>query len=152
MEKLEPILQAHLDESFAMYDELIASLTSDDLRQKLPVPSNVIGAQLWCVVGARESWARAIEKGAWSGFSCSITSPAEMVRTEVMGQALVSSAAAVREASRTVPNDEKRTDLKLHLLVHESQHQGQILRYLLGLRIEVPPSWKARFALGPSAT
>lgn len=147
MERLEQTLEAHLDESFAMYEELIASLTSDDLRQKLPVPSNVLGAQLWCVIGARESWARAIETGSWVGFSCSITSPADMVKPEAMRQALVDSAEAVREASRTAPHDEGRTDLKLRLLVHESQHQGQILRYLLGLKIEVPPSWKKRFAL-----
>lgn len=147
MARLEQILEAHLDESFAMYDELIASLTSDDLRQKLPVPSNVMGAQRWCVIGARESWARAIEKGAWVGFSCSVTSPADVVKPEVMGQALARSAAAVREASKTAPNNEGRTDLKLRLLVHESQHQGQILRYLLGLKIQVPPSWKKRFAL-----
>lgn len=146
MGKLEQILEAHPDESFAMYDELAASLTGDDLRQKLPVPSNVIGAQLWCVIGARESWARAIEKGTWVGFSCSIRA-ADVVKPEVMRQALAGSAAAVREASKTAPNDEGRTDLKLRLLVHESQHQGQILRYLLGLKVEVPPSWKKRFAL-----
>lgn len=147
MARLEQMLEAHLDESFAMYDELIASLTSDDLRRKLPVPSNIMGAQLWCVIGARESWARAIEKGAWIGFSCSITSPADVVRPEVMGPALANSAAAVREASKRAPKDESRTDLKLRLLIHESQHQGQILRYLLGLKVAVPPSWKKRFAL-----
>jgi uncharacterized damage-inducible protein DinB len=147
MAGLELLLEVHLDESFALYDELVASLTGDDLRRKLPVPSNVIGAQLWCVVGARESWARAIESGAWAGFSCSITSPDDVVKPEVMRQALASSAAAVREAGKTAPRDDGRTDLKLRLLVHESQHQGQILRYLLGLKVEVPPSWKKRFAL-----
>ena len=147
MARLGRMLDAHLDESFALFDELVASLTGDDLRRKLPVPSNVIGAQLWCVVGARESWARAIVSGAWAGFSCSITSFDDVVRPEAMRQALASSAAAVREASKTAPQDEGRTDLKLRLLVHEAQHQGQILRYLLGLKVEVPPGWKKRFSL-----
>jgi hypothetical protein len=147
MTNLDPILESHLDESFALYDELIASLTGDDLRRKLPVPSNAIGEQLWCVVGARESWARAIAQGAWAGFSCSITSPADVASPEVMGPALARSAAAVREAGKTAAHDEVRTELKVRLLVHESQHQGQILRYLLGLKIALPPSWKKRFAL-----
>jgi hypothetical protein len=147
LDSLTPILEVHLDESFSLYDELIDSLTGDYLRRKLPVPSNAIGAQLWCVIGARESWARAVEEGAWRGFSCSITRPSDMVKPNVMRQALLSSAAAVRNASRTAPQDEARTNLKLRLLVHESQHQGQLLRYLLGLKLEVPPGWKKRFAL-----
>jgi hypothetical protein len=146
MAETADLLESHLDESFAMYDELIASLSSEQLQQKLPVPSNEIGAQLWCVVGARESYGRAITSGAWSGFSCSLRA-ADVVRPEAVGQSLKSSAGAVRGASRSAPSDDARTDLKLQLLVHESQHQGQLLRYLLGLKIEVPPSWKKRFAL-----
>jgi hypothetical protein len=146
MAELDARLDAQLEESFAMYDELIAGLSSEHLGQKLPVPSNVIGAQLWCVVGARESYGRAVENGAWSGFSCSLRG-ADVVRPEAVAQALKSSADVVRQAIRSAPDDEARTDLKLQLLVHESQHQGQLLRYLLGLKIEVPPSWKKRFAL-----
>ncbi len=147
MDPLTPILETHLDESFSLYQELVASLTGDDLRRKLPVPSNVLGAQLWCVIGARESWARAVEAGAWAGFSCSITHAGDMVNPEVMRQALLSSATAVRTACQAAPQDEARTDLKLRLLIHESQHQGQLLRYLLGLKMEVPSGWKERFAL-----
>ena len=141
------LLEIHLDESFALYDELIAALTGEGLARKLPVPSNTVGAQLWCVVGARESWARAIKAGEWQGFACSITSREELVQPEVMARALAESAAAVREACRAAPDADARTDLKLRLLVHESQHQGQLLRYLLGLGLEVPAGWKGRFAL-----
>jgi hypothetical protein len=49
--------------------------------------------------------------------------------------------------SGLAPQDDVRMELKLKLLEHESQHQGQILRYLLGLRLEVPPGWRRRFAL-----
>lgn len=143
---MRDLVRAQLDEAFAMYDELIAGLSSDDLKKDLPVPSNVIGAQLWCVVGARESYARAIEKGAWSGFACSINA-AGAVDPEVMARGLQSSAAAVNQAIAAAPEGDARGTLMLQLLVHESQHQGQLLRYLLGLKIEVPPSWKKRFAL-----
>ena len=140
-------VEVHLGESFALYDELIGALTGEALARKLPVPSNTVGAQLWCVIGARESWARAIAAGEWQGFSCSLTSGEELVQPEVMARALAESAAAVREACRAAPEDDARADLKLRLLVHESQHQGQLLRYLLGLRLEVPAGWNARFAL-----
>jgi hypothetical protein len=147
MDELDQRLDAQLDESFAMYGELIGSLAGEDLARKLPVPSNIIGAQLWCVVGARESWARAIEKGAWDGFACSITG-SDAVDADVMRKALAASATAVRAATAAAPRDAQRTDLKLRLLVHESQHQGQILRYLLGLKLAIPPMWRERFALG----
>jgi hypothetical protein len=149
MDELTHLIDAHLDESFAMYDELVAGLSGDDLARKLPVPSNIIGSQLWCVVGARESWARAIEKGSWDGFSCSITSRDDVISPDAMRHALASSAMAVRRASSAAPDDPQRTDLKLRLLVHESQHQGQLLRYLLGLKLPVPARWRERFALGP---
>ncbi|MGL5010629.1 MAG: hypothetical protein ACRC6I_12165, partial [Paracoccaceae bacterium] len=34
--------------------------------------SNTIGNQFWCIVGARESYGRAFDAGAWQGFSCSL--------------------------------------------------------------------------------
>jgi len=147
--ELERLLDQHLDESFAMYADLVDALADEDLERKLPVASNVLGAQLWCVVGARESWARAIAAGAWAGFSCSITDRADMVRIRPMCAALATSATDVREALRSAPRDAARTDLALRLLVHETQHQGQILRYLLGLGLAIPPNWRERFALDP---
>jgi uncharacterized damage-inducible protein DinB len=33
------------------------------------------------------------------------------------------------------------------LLEHEVQHHGQLIRYLYGLGIERPESWKQRYAL-----
>jgi uncharacterized damage-inducible protein DinB len=145
MNDLDHLLDRQLEESFAMYDELVAALSSSDLERTLPVPSNTIGSQLWCVVGARESWARAIAKGAWDGFSCSLTSINDL---DAMRPALAGSAAAVQAASAAAGHDAQRTELKLRLLVHESQHQGQLLRYLLGLKLPVPPRWRERFALG----
>jgi hypothetical protein len=141
------LVESHLECSFKMYDDLVASLSCEDLAQRLPVPSNTIGGQLWCVIGARESWARAIEEGGWQGFSCSVSDSADLLKPEVMARALQRSAAAVRDACGAAPQGEARTDLKLQLLVHESQHQGQILRYLLGLKMEIPVSWKEHFGL-----
>jgi hypothetical protein len=144
---VQHLIDARLDAVFGLYDELIASLDGAQLRQSLPVPSNPIGMQLWCVVGARETWARAMETGTWGPFGCSIASFEDTQKPGLIADALSTSASAFREAALTNPEDEARTDLKLGLLEHESQHLGQILRYLLGLGIEPPPGWKKRFAL-----
>jgi hypothetical protein len=103
--------------------------------------------QLWCVVGARETWARAMTTGTWGPFGCSIASFEDTRNPSLVADALAASASAFREAALASPADETRTDFKLALLEHESQHLGQILRYLLGLEIEPPPGWKRRFAL-----
>ena len=144
---MQRLIDARLDAVFRLYDELVASLDGARLRQSLPAPSNPIGMQLWCVVGARETWARAMEKGTWGPFSCSIASFEDAHEPGPVARALATSASAFREAALATVADETRTDFKLGLLEHESQHLGQILRYILGLGIEPPPGWKKRFAL-----
>jgi hypothetical protein len=144
---LQHLIDTRLDAVFGLYDELAASLDDTQLRRSLPVPSNPIGMQLWCVVGARETWARAMSTGTWGPFGCSIASFEDTQNPSLVAGALAASASAFREAALASPADETRTDFKLGLLEHESQHLGQILRYLLGLEIEPPSGWKARFAL-----
>jgi uncharacterized damage-inducible protein DinB len=141
------LVDARLDGVFALYDELAAAIDAVQLRQSLPVPSNSIGLQLWCVVGARETWARAMESGRWGPFRCSITSFADTHDPAVVRRRLAGSAVELRAAVATHPADETRANLKLELLEHETQHLGQLLRYLLGLGIQPPAGWKARFAL-----
>lgn len=144
---MQRLIDARLEAVFALYDELIAALDGAQLWQSLPVPSNPIGMQLWCVVGARETWARAMKEGTWGPFGCSIASFEDTQKPDAVARALATSAASFRETALATPEDETRTDFKLGLLEHESQHLGQILRYLLGLAIEPPPGWKNRFAL-----
>jgi hypothetical protein len=51
---LSNIIQDCFRRSIDLYDDLIAELPEPALAMKLPgIPSNAIGAQLWCVVGAR---------------------------------------------------------------------------------------------------
>ena len=144
---MQRLIDERLDAAFRLYDELVDSLDASQLRRSLPVPSDRIGLQLWCVVGARETWARAMRTGAWGPFGCSIPSFEAAQDPAVVGSALASSAAAFRKAALAAPADETRARLRLGLLEHESQHLGQLLRYILGLGIEPPPGWKERFAL-----
>jgi hypothetical protein len=142
------VILERLDLSFALYDELVGELDEALLEATLPgLPSNTIGAQLWCVVGARESYARAIVAGEWDGFSCSLTAAGTRDR-EAVTAALARSAADVRRAfDALAPEDDDRVRLALQLLEHEAAHHGQLIRYLYGLRLPVPTGWKERYAL-----
>jgi len=134
------------DCAFGLYRDLLAVLDEGGLKSTLPaLPSNTIGAQLWCVVGARESYARAIAAGEWAGFTCSLDEPADPAE---VAAALDRSEAAISEALAPLDDSSDAQDrLVLNLLEHEAQHHGQLIRYLYGLRLPIPASWKSRYAL-----
>ncbi len=144
---LPSIIADRFDRSFALYRDLIDSIDEGALDSKLPdLPSNTVGLQLWCVVGARESFALAIQANEWSGFSCSLDSVTEKAP---VADALRRSAEGVSEVLGTVDSfTEVQNRLIVDLLEHEAAHQGQLIRYLYGLRLAIPDSWKARYALG----
>lgn len=143
---------AHLGESFLAYRDLAETMPAEALDQKLSDRSNTIGAQFWCVVGARESYTRAIETGEWAGFSCSLSGDDVVVQ----GRVIEALDASQNEFDRVVSQPDwtesdwtqSRDDLLLALLEHEIQHQGQLIRYVYGLGYEFPGSWVQRWALG----
>jgi len=130
-------LRASFERSLGLYRELAEELPEAALDMRLPgVASNKIGAQLWCVVGARESYSRAIAADGWSGFSCSLSEPK---RLAAVREALDRSADAVREAlARADDFGDNQSQLAFDLLEHEAAHQGQLIRYLYGLELPIP--------------
>lgn len=140
------IIEERLDRSFGLYRDLVLSLDAGALAAKLPgLPSNTVGEQLWCVVGARESYARGIAAGEWSGFACSLGNTADLDQVRA---ALDRSESAVRDALQGAESlTEAQQRLVIDLLEHEAAHQGQLIRYLYGLRLSIPESWKERYAL-----
>ena len=145
--ELAAALRRSFDRSFGLYRDLVESLDASALGSKLGgLPSNTIGGQLWCLIGARESYARAVAAGHWSGFSCSLDAPADPTK---VAAALRGSEAVVSDVLTGLPTyGEAQARLLLDLLEHEAQHQGQLIRYLYGLRLPIPDSWKDRYALG----
>ena len=143
---LAQTIRQSLERSFDLYDELAAMLGAERLGSRLgTLPSNTIGAQLWCVVGARESYAKAIRAGAWSGFSCSLNAAGD---PEAVRAALSRSRAAALDALAGIEAfTGAQNRLLCDLLEHEAAHHGQLIRYLYGLAIPVPPGWKKRYAL-----
>lgn len=142
------VVKSNLRRSVSLYDALIALIPESALAERLPgIRSNTIGQQLWCVIGARESYGRAIAAGEWKGFSCSVSN--EQCSTKVdLSRSLASSGARLVEV---VSAEELLTDaqhqLVLDVLEHEAAHQGQLIRYLYALNLPIPNLWKSRYAL-----
>jgi len=135
----ESVIQ-QIEGHFHSYDDFVETLQSEDLKKKLDVVKHKsVMEHLWCVVGSRESYANAIAKDGWQGFSCSMSKydHADFVT------ALRSSREAVRTSidgvSEWTTNREK---LLLELLEHEVLHEGQIIRHMYGLEKELPKSWR----------
>ena len=128
-------------------DALAESLPDGAFIETLPARSNSIGAQFWCVVGARESYAKAIESDAWVGFSCSLDG-SDIGNQPRVAEALHRSASAFERAIAGVDWTPARDEMLLALLEHEAQHQGQLIRYVYALDYAFPASWVERWALG----
>ena len=142
------VLKVNLRRSVSLYEELIAVLPESALAQRLPgVRSNTLGQQLWCVIGARESYARAIAAGEWKGFSCSVTreqcsTKADLAKSLALSGTRLLEVVSVQESFTDVQHP-----LMLDVLEHEAAHQGQLIRYLYALNLSIPDVWKSRFAL-----
>lgn len=61
---MRQLLKTRLERAFSLTADLVDHLDGAVLGADLPnLPSNRISGQLWCVVGARESYSVAIEAG-----------------------------------------------------------------------------------------
>ncbi len=137
-------LKTKLDRSFKLTQDLVIHLDETSLNLDLPnLPSNRISNQLWCFVGARESYTKAIIAGGWKGFSCSLTTP--RVKQSVL---------TVLETTHKQMNEIDFTDLSyiqielaFDLLEHEIQHHGQLIRFVYGNALTFPDSWNQRYTV-----
>jgi hypothetical protein len=137
-------LKAKLDRSFRLTHDLVVHLDEESLGLDLPnLPSNRISGQLWCIVGARESYTKAIETGSWKGFSCSLTAP------RVKQSVLDALEATHRHLDQIdfVDLADAQVELAFGLLEHEIQHHGQLIRFVYGNRLAFPPSWSKRYTV-----
>ncbi len=130
----------NLSQRMQCYSELVAEIETTDFGASIDVPkSKTIKEHLWCIVGARESYAKAIEAGEWRGFSCSMSS---FDRADFIA-ALADSAHAVHGVvARVTDWTPSRDDLLALLSEHEVMHEGQIIRHMYALRRTLPQSWR----------
>jgi hypothetical protein len=137
-------LKIKLDRSFQLTYDLVSHLNETSLILDLPnLPSNRIAGQLWCIVGARESYLRAIETGGWKGFSCSLTAPRNKQSVLI---ALESTRKQLDEMDFTGLTDDQ-LDLGFDLLEHEIQHHGQLIRFIYANGLSFPESWNKRYTV-----
>lgn len=131
--------------AFALTKDLIENLSEEDLTLSLPdLPSNKIGEQIWCIIGARESYFNAIKQESWAGFSCSLksaTSKAEII---------MSLDASSKKISDYLENHDLnyiQLEFLMDILEHEIQHHGQLIRYVYGNKLKFPKSWNERYTV-----
>ena len=137
-------LKAKLDRSFKLTHDLVVHFDEESLSLDLPnLPSNRIAGQLWCIVGARESYTKAIEAGGWKGFSCSLTTP--RVKESVLA-ALETTHKRMNEIDFAALS-EMQIELAFALLEHEIQHHGQLIRFVYGNKLTFPDSWNKRYTV-----
>jgi hypothetical protein len=125
---------------FQSYADLVDQLDDAAIDERIDAPKHKsLKEHLWCVVGARESYAKAIRAGRWSGFACSMTA---FSRDDLAGK-LESSSAEVLAAIDGVDDwTPEREGLLLTLAEHEVMHEGQIIRHMYGMGRTLPASWK----------
>jgi hypothetical protein len=137
-------LKTKLEHSFQLTHDLVAHLEEESLSLDLPnLPSNQISGQLWCVVGARESYLKALEAGGWQGFSCSLKTP--RVKESVL-EVLEATQHQLGKIDFTNFTD-AQIDLAFALLEHEVQHHGQLIRFVYGNKLTFPTSWNKHYTV-----
>jgi hypothetical protein len=137
-------LHDRISRAFALTEDLANHLEETDLLMDLPgLPSNRVAGQFWCIVGARESYCRAIVAGRWQGFSCSLNTPRSKPS---LIQALQQTAAQF-SATPLADLTTAQVELAFALLEHEVQHHGQLIRYVYANRLSFPASWNARYTV-----
>lgn len=131
--------------TFLLTRDLATVLPEHALQFKLgDLPSNTIGEQFWCMVGARESYLKAMRNAGWAGFSCSLTDTASK---EMVMSCLDDSSARCLAFLAGGSLSEVQLGFILDLLEHEVQHHGQLIRYMYANRLAFPQSWTERYTV-----
>lgn len=138
------LLKTKLDRAFQLSQDLVEHLAETSLSLDLPgLPSNRVAGQYWCIVGARESYLRAVEAGGWQGFSCSLATPGSK-------RSVLDALETTRQRLGQIQFDElteTQLGLALDLLEHEIQHHGQLIRFVYANGLAFPDSWKVRYTV-----
>lgn len=145
---MNALLRRRLERSNTLYLDFLDTIPPEHLRSHLrDLPSDTIGHQLWCVLGARESFPKAARAGEWQGFSSPVSRDG-MTDAATLRSAFVQTAADVDAWVADIDAaDDDSLRYVIALLEHETQHQGQLIRYLYGLGIERPHTWQQQYAL-----
>lgn len=144
---MEETLIARLDAVLLLTKKLSENVDESALYRCIDgVPSNSIGSQFWCLVGARESYARAIAAGGWQGFSCSLSREQTKEPSSIQS-ALDVTRGRILDAIANTKMLASRSHLVFDVWEHEVLHQGQLVRYFYANGIRFPEEFASRYAL-----
>ncbi len=139
------LLVEKVKRAFTLTQHFVEYIAEEQLQLRLSnLPSNTIGEQLWCVVGARESYLNAMKNEQWVSFSCSLH---DTRSKKAVVDAVSSSQSSVLEFIEGSTLSEDQVGFLLDLLEHEIQHHGQLIRYMYGNRLGFPQSWHDRYTV-----
>ena len=139
------IIKSRLNKAFDLTVDLYKSLKESDYQLKIPkAPSNSFAGQVWCIIGARESYLKALKNGKWSGFSCSVEKGSKEEFLEKLSKTK-SDMNKFLNSEKKFSSFEKET--LLDLLEHEVQHHGQLIRFVYSNKLKFPKSWNERYTV-----
>ena len=129
---------ANLRKRFDFYTDLVAQVDEAAINAELDIPRHrSLGMHLWCIVGSRESFAKAIAAGEMAGWRSSV----KRFERDEFSAKLVESARLLLEAIDAVREwTPERDQLLAQIAEHEVMHEGQIIRLMFGLEKPLPAS------------
>ncbi|UCZ54261.1 hypothetical protein LGQ02_05725 [Bacillus shivajii] len=129
----------------SLTDDFYHHMNDRCLRLRISeVPSNTIGEQAYCIIGARESYLKALKISQWDGFECSLL---ESNNKTLIISKLEETHTNLERFLQDISIDETNSHLLFDLLEHEVQHHGQLIRYAYANKIEFPASWNTRYTV-----
>ncbi|WP_096153574.1 MULTISPECIES: hypothetical protein [Bacillus] len=108
------------------------------------VPSNTIGDQAYCLIGARESYLKALRVGEWAGFDCSLNDNKDKA---LILNKLEETYTNIQRFFHEPTKEDRNMNLLIDLLEHEVQHHGQLIRYAYANKMDFPKSWNERYTV-----
>lgn len=148
MPPIAPLLD-RLTKIFDQWYDLVETLTEEELSLHLgTLRSNSIGEQLWCLGGCRESTLASLAEDTSFSWRCSFQGSTRDPAA-LSGYLRKQGEAVLALLRSDLAWTENQHGLVLDLLAHEFQHQGQMIRYLYGNDLSIPPSWQDFWHLTP---
>ncbi len=139
------LLNRKIGRTFKISLDLASHLEETHLSLKLTgLPSNKIGEQFWCIIGARESYFEAIKNEKWMGFASSLKDATSKLQVQ---EALSESQKLIAEFIAATTLNKTQENYLFALFEHEVQHHGQLIRYVYGNKLSFPKSWNKHYSV-----
>lgn len=109
-----------------------------------------LSKQFWCIIGARNSYSKAIKEGSWQGFDCPIKRTEARIKSTTLAQLLRSKDTVLNTVYACANNAEQflaAAPQILRILEHEISHHGHIIRYAKALNIDFPSDFSQHYQI-----